>query len=163
MIAGTKRSCKFLVLVLLGAGLSLSLLFRPTIATAAHCPVTSDKEHLDGTSRCGYYVQPVLSPSPSSTPSPLPTQPVRVENEPQVKVAPTPHDPSGTMSAYRVHVTNFRAFAQTETEGWNDYDRDVLEAIAAMQNRTHLLLVLCFGITLFSLAGLLVFTVRRGS
>jgi hypothetical protein len=148
-------------LALLAVASAAAGLLLPSGAQAAHCPITGDKEHLEGTSRCGYYVQPALSPSPSSTPSPLPTQPVRVENEPQVKVGPTPHDPSGEFSAYRVHVTNFRQFASTQTEGWNDYDRDVLEGMAALQNRTHLLLVLFFGITLFSLAGLLVFTVRR--
>jgi hypothetical protein len=153
------KACFGITLLVVG----LIVLLPPSSVRAAHCPVTSDKEHLEGTSRCGYYVQPALSPSPSPTPSPLPTQPVRVENEPQVKVGPIPHDPSGEHTAYRVHVTNFRQFASTQTEGWNDYDRDVLEGMAALQNRTHLLLVLSFGLTLFSLAGLLVFTVRRTS
>jgi hypothetical protein len=156
------RAARWLLIVL-AAGLSLSFLFLSRTATAAHCPITGDKEHLEGTSRCGYYVQPATSPSPSVTPTPLFTQPVTVENEPPVKVAPTPHDPSGTYSAYRVHVTNFRQFASTQEEGWNDYDRDVLEAMAAQQARTHMLLVLFGGIVLFSLAGLLIFTVRRTS
>jgi hypothetical protein len=153
-------SWKLLASVGVVLGVIAVLLWSPTSAHAGHCPsgatVTgTPKDHLpDGS--CGFFVLPVSSPSPSSTPTPAPTLPVRVENRPDVRVVQPETDPP-----FVVKVSNFRQFASTETEGWNDYDRDVLEAMQADLAAMRVNVTLGFGLALLFAGATLIVSLRR--
>lgn len=92
--------------------------FLASSARADHC--SGDKDHLNDYESpatggsCGYFVEPVSSPSPSSTPEPLPTQPVTVENRPNVRIVqPVEDDP------VRVTVENQ---PEAPSDGWSADD-----------------------------------------
>lgn len=127
------------------------------VASASHCRPTgstAEKDHLaDGS--CGYFVEPVSSPSPSSTPSPQPTGTPTPTPIPQVRVR--------NDGGHDLHVTvdNFPTpDPGASSQGWTAEDRAMLRTITEQQFTTHNVLVWAFGLVLVCLGYLTVMVFR---
>ncbi len=136
--------------IVLAAAVSVTL---TSPARAAHC--SSDKDHLvDGS--CGYFVEPVSSPSPSSTPTPQPTGTPEPTPIPQVRVR--------NDGGEQLHVTvdNFpTADPGAGSQGWTAEDRETLQRGVDGLEQLYRSVVLIGGLSLLALGIVCVHTKPR--
>lgn len=147
---GPSRRCALVLLLVVG----VTPWVLSGVARADHCGAT-DKDHLADDS-CGYFVEPVSSPSPSSTVEPSPI-PVTVENEPTVKIKqPQGDDP------LRVTVENqVQPSPAASGDGWQEEDRELLRVIVWRLEHFTKAVVFAMALGLFALAGIVVLSLPR--